>query len=151
MEQYGLVTETGSDTATINLQRHLTCEKCGRCGILSGVDRREMTVEALNPIHARQGQQVVLETDDRQILFLSFMLYLVPLAALLAGIIAGLSVAAFLNLKFNHELFAVGTGLIMMALVFFAIRIWDRRVKDNPKYKPVITGLVKEEINCDAQ
>lgn len=148
MEQYGLVTDTFNDRALVNLQRHLTCESCGRCGILSGSKRRDVTVEAMNPIQAKSGQRVILQTDDRQILFISFMLYLVPVAALLAGIYLGLAAAGRFNLSLNHELFAVGTGLILMAAVFFVIRLWDNRVKNNLKYKPVITGLIEDEGTC---
>ncbi len=148
MEQYGLITETAGETATVNLQRHLTCEKCGRCGILSGASRRDLSVEALNPIQAKQGQRVILETDDVQILFISFMLYLVPLAALLAGIIFGLPLADRLQVTINHELFAALAGLFLMALVFLLIRTWDRKVKHNPKYKPVITGLIQDKPDC---
>lgn len=151
MEQFGLVLKTSADTATVNLQRHLTCENCGKCGILSGSGRRDITVEALNPIQAQSGQRVILETDDRQILFISFMLYLVPVAALLAGIFLGLAAAGRLNLTMNHELFAVCTGLVMMVVVFTLIRLWDRSVKNNPKYKPVITGLIQNEETCGDQ
>ena len=149
MEQFGLVIETGSETATVTLQRHLTCESCGRCGILSGAaDRRELTVEALNPIQAQKGQRVIMETDDRQILFLSFMLYMVPLAVLLIGIIIGLSIADFLNIAAN-ELFAVGIGFFLMIVIYVLIRNWDKRAKDDPKYKPVITALINEEKDCE--
>jgi len=149
MEQFGLVIETGSETATVTLQRHLTCESCGRCGILSGAaDRRELTVEALNPIQAQKGQRVIMETDDRQILFLSFMLYMVPLLVMLIGIFAGLSIAETFNVSAN-ELFAVGTGFILMIAVYVLIRGWDKRAKDDPKYKPVITGLIDEEKGCE--
>ena len=151
MEQFGLVINTTNDTAIVNLQRHLTCESCGKCGILSGSGKRDITVEALNPIQAQSGQRVILETDDRQILFISFMLYLVPVAALLSGIFLGLAAAARLNLTMNHELFAVCTGLVMMAMVFTLIRLWDRSVKNNPKYKPVITGLINNEEICSDQ
>jgi len=151
LEQFGQVIETTNDTATVNLQRHLTCESCGKCGILSGSGRRDLTVEALNPIQAKKGQRVILETDDRQILFISFMLYLVPVAALLAGIYLGLAAAGRFNPTMNHELFAVLTGLAMMSVIFMLIRLWDNRVKNNPKYKLVITGLIEVTELCGDQ
>lgn len=146
MEQYGLVTENKGDTALVNLQRHLTCESCGRCGLLSGVNKREIIIEALNPIGAEKGQRVLLESDDNQVIFLSFMLYLVPVAALAVGIILWMSVVApYLGLDGGQELQAVAVGFGLMALVFLLLRIWDNRVKDNPRYKPVITGLIDNE------
>jgi len=146
VEQYGLVTETKGETAMVNLQRHLVCESCGRCGILSGSNKREIIVEALNPIQAGEGQRVLLESDDRQVLFISFILYLVPALALVAGIALWLTVIApALGLQGSQELPAVGVGLLLMLIVFLSARIWDRRVKDNPDYKPVITALLNNE------
>jgi sigma-E factor negative regulatory protein RseC len=144
MEQYGLVTENKGETAMVNLQRHITCERCGRCGILSGSNRREIIVEALNPIKAEEGQRVVLESDDRRIIFISFMLYMVPIGGLLAGIMLWLRFAGALGFEGNQELMAAAAGFAMMALVFVVIRIWDRRVRGNDDYKPVITALIEE-------
>jgi hypothetical protein len=37
-----------------------------------------------------------------------------------------------------------------MAVIFLFIRTWDRKVKNDPKYKPVITGLIEAEPDgCD--
>ncbi len=148
MEQYGLVTENKGETALVNLQRHLTCESCGRCGLLSGVNKREIIIEALNPIGAEEGQRVLLESDDNQIIFLSFMLYLVPIAALVVGILLWMYIMVpYMGLEGGQELQAVAVGFGLMAIVFLLLRTWDNRVKDNPRYKPVITGLIDNETD----
>jgi sigma-E factor negative regulatory protein RseC len=152
MEQYGQVIEKKGETASVDLQRHLACASCGKCGILSGSNKRRITVEALNPINAEVGQRVLLESDDRQIIFISFMLYLVPLAGLLGGIILWLRIADLMGLAGSQELGAAVVGFALMAMIFLLIRIWDRRVKDNPQYKPVITALIEagtEECSND--
>ncbi|HSW36595.1 MAG TPA: SoxR reducing system RseC family protein [Candidatus Limnocylindrales bacterium] len=145
MEQVGTIIEVNGDSATISLQRHLSCEGCNRCGILSQSPNRGMIVEALNPIGAKQGAKVLIETDDRQVLFLSFMLYIVPLAGLVSGIVLWLNLADNVGLVNNQELVAVAVGFGLMALIYMFIRAWDRRIKDHPKYKPVITSLIAEE------
>jgi len=144
MEQYGLVTEAGGETATVTLQKHLACEKCGRCGILSGAGKRDAVIEASNPIQAEKGQRVLLETDDRRMLFVSFMLYMVPLGGLVAGIFTWLSLSDYLGFTANQELYAVGTGFAVMAIIFFFIRSWDKRAKGNPYYRPVITEVIED-------
>lgn len=150
MEQYGQVVEKKGEAASVILQRHLACESCGKCGIMSVSKRRQITVEALNPINAEVGQKVLLESDDRQIIFISFMLYLVPLAGLLLGIILWLRVAELIGLGGSQELAAAVVGFTLMALIFLLIRIWDRRIKDDPKYKPVITTLIETGSDeCD--
>lgn len=145
MERFGTVKEEKGKTAVVHLRRHLSCENCGRCGLLGTEDRREHYVEALNPIRARRGQRVLIEMDDRRALFIAFVLYLVPLAGLVAGIVLGLKLTAALGWKAYRELAAAGLGLVVMTLIFGGINLWDRRVKRSGRYRPVITALVQEE------
>lgn len=146
MERPGVIVEEKGDTAVVRIQRHLSCEGCGRCGgILGKADQHELVVKVLNPVKARTGQRVLVESDDRQVIFVSFMLYIVPLAGLIAGIFLWLNLADYLGLAGGQDLAAAGAGFGLMALIFLGIRVWDRRVKDNPKYKPVITELLKEQ------
>ncbi len=148
MEQYGVVIENRGETAAVNLQRHLICGECGKCGIISA-SKRTMTIEAHNPIQAEEGQRVLVESDDRQVIFLAFMLYIVPLAGLVAGIIFWLQVAAAFGFEGSQELQAVALGFILMTVIFILIRRWDARVKDDPQYKPVITGFLLDKPECD--
>ncbi|MDI9596436.1 MAG: SoxR reducing system RseC family protein, partial [Atribacterota bacterium] len=101
----------------------------------------------LNPIRARSGQKVLIEMDDRRALFIAFMLYLVPLAGLVAGIILGLRIADILGWVGSREPAAAGIGLAAMALIFGGISLWDRRVKKSGRYRPVIAALVQEETS----
>lgn len=149
MEQYGVITETRGDTASVNLQRHLICGECGKCGILSGADKRNITVEALNPIQAEKDQRVVIESDDRQVIFIAFMLYIVPLIGLVFGILVWPQIAASYGFQGGQELQAVGIGLALMIMIYVQIRKWDKRVKDDVKYKPVITGLLLDKQDCE--
>lgn len=146
MERIGTVKEEKGETAVVQLRRHLSCENCGRCGGLLGAeDRREHYVEALNPIRARKGQRVLIEMDDRQALFAAFILYLVPLSGLVAGIVLGLKLTAVFGWAGSRELVAAGLGLALMALIFGGISLWDRRIKQSGRYRPVITALAQEE------
>lgn len=147
MEQYGIITETRGDNAAVNLQRHLICGECGKCGIMSE-SKRSITIEAHNPIRAEKGQRVVIESDDRQVVFLAFMLYIVPLGGLVAGILLWMQFAENLGFAGILELQAVAFGFALMAFIFFLIRRWDKKVKDDPQYKPVITGFLLDKPEC---
>lgn len=149
MEQYGVVLENKGDNASVSLQRHLICGECGKCGILSGANKRNITIEAQNPIQAEEGQRVVIESDDRRVIFLAFMLYIVPLGGLVAGMFIWLQAAPILGYEGSQELQAVGVGLVMMGFIYYLIRKWDRRVKDDLNYKPVITGLLLDRPECE--
>lgn len=142
MEREGIVIEDKGDTAVVVIKRHLSCESCGGCGILSK-SRQDHTLEATNTVKAKIGQRVYIETDDRQMLFVLFMLYMVPLFALVGGIVGWLHLGAFLGFE-GREMPALVAGFALMALVFAGIRRWDRRVKKTGRYRPVITGVAEE-------
>ena len=72
------------------------------------------------------------------------MLYLVPLAALVGGIFLWMYISVRLGLQGRPELPAVAAGVVLMGLVYGGLRRWDNRIKDNPRYKPVIAELVDE-------
>ncbi len=148
MEQYGVVTETKGEIAVVSLQRHLICGACGKCGILSASNRKA-DIEAHNPIQAEEGQRVVIESDDRQVIFLAFMLYIVPLAGLVAGIFFWIQFAGNFGYAGSQELQAVAIGFVMMGLIFVLLRRWDSRVKDDPRFKPVITGFLLDNRECE--
>ncbi len=140
MERVGLVVEVKGKTAVVNLQRHTACGGCGRCAAFLG-PQPEHRVEVFNPVRAGVGQRVVVEIDDRQMIKTSFLLYLLPLTALIGGILLWLYCAGALGCTGNQELPAVGIGFALMGLTYLLIRLFDRRVKDNPRYKAIITGL----------
>ncbi len=147
MERVGVIIEVKEDTAVVKMQRHLACENCGRCGgILGKEDQRDHVVEVPNPMKAAVGQRVTIESDDRQAIFVSFMLYMVPLFALILGILGWLRLAPLLGFPGSQELPAVGVGFTLLALVFMGLRQWDHRVKKSGRYRPEITGVVTDEI-----
>lgn len=146
MDRVGTVIEVKPHTAIVRLQRHLSCENCGRCGgLLGGPDQLDHLVEALNPINARAGQRVLIVADDRRVVFISFMLYLVPLAALISGIFLWIHISSHLGFRGRPELPAVAAGAFLMGLVYAGLRFWDNLIKDNPAYKPVIAALADED------
>src|SRR5690554_1930144 len=104
MERIGIIVEERGDYALVKLQRHVSCEKCGRCGILSNTTGQEIRVEVLNPVQARFGERVVVEINDSQIIFLSFMLYMVPILTLVGGILLWPLLAERLGLAGNQDL-----------------------------------------------
>ncbi len=156
MERVGLVVAVKDEMATVSLQRHTACEGCGRCAAFIG-QQPEHRVEVFNSIRAGIGQRIVVEIDDRQMIKASFLLYLFPLAVLIGGIFFWLQFSGAFGYTGNQELPAVGIGFALMALTYFLIRLLDRRIGDNPRYRATITGFAPEDAiggdgspNCDS-
>ena len=138
----GKVIEKNNEQAVVLLRRHLACENCGRCGgILGGPDLKDHQVEVTDGYGVEVGQDVVVEVDDRKMMGVSFVLYMLPLLALLLSIFVAMYVLDVVGYAGDTVLPAVGMGALAMGVAFMLIRRWDRRKQGDPSYKPVITGL----------
>ncbi len=153
MEQYGQVVDlTGEQKALVKVRQHLSCENCGRCGAGTffgdpGKRRLENLVEVLNPIGAGKGQLVRLEAKPSELLLAAFLLYIVPLMGLLAGLFAGRHVAIIQGLSGSPDLWGAGIGVVVMVSIFLVLRAKDGQFSRGNRFKAVITAVVdKSEI-----
>ena len=65
------------------------CHKCSGCG----AQVQQVFVRARNAIGAKPGDRVIVTSENAQVLPAMLVVYLLPLALLLAGYFAGLSLA----------------------------------------------------------
>ncbi len=150
MERYGRVLEAKGDKALVLMKRHTACENCGRCGgILGGPDVKDSQVEVKNLVGAEQGQLVRVEIEDRTVLLMSFVVYMVPALALVIGLLLGYAAVDYYHLGFNQNLTSAFSGLALMLVTFVGLRLLDRKVKGNKNFIPVITStrVSEEEIS----
>jgi sigma-E factor negative regulatory protein RseC len=137
----------GEDRALVKVRQHHACGRCGACGRLFGdPEQRDIfMVEVNNPVGAKRGELVRLEAGDREMLLAAFLLYLVPLMGLLVGLFAGRTLAIEAGLTGSPDLWGLGLGLVLMALVFIFLRAQDRRLAKGRRFKVVITSVVNED------
>ncbi len=148
MDHFGQVIELKEDNkAVVKVRPSLSCENCGRCGGFFGdpEKRQEELVEVLNPIGAEKGQLVRLEARPAEVLLAAFMLYLLPLVALLIGLFAGRSVALALELAGNADVWGLSTGVVFMIVFFIMLRLHERRLSRGKRFKAAIAAVVREE------
>lgn len=148
MDHYGQIVETaGNNKAIVKVRPNLSCENCGRCGGFFGdpEKNRDYTVEVLNPINASRGELVRLEARASEVLLAAFMMYLLPLIALLIGLFAGRYGAIALELTGSADVWGLGTGLVLMVLLFLVLRSQERRLARGRRFKAVIAAVVTED------
>lgn len=104
------------------------CHKCSGCGAV----QQQMLITASNPIGARVGELVKMETQSAPVLMAAVILYILPLIAFFAGCIAG-------QLLWQQP---VLTGGIAFALGILLAAVYDRRVLRRQKITYTITGYV---------
>ena len=62
------------------------CHKCSGCGVVE----QTMLFEARNPIGARPGEMVIVESESAPVLKAAAVLYMLPLALFIAGYLLGM-------------------------------------------------------------
>ena len=94
MTRNAIVVESTPDYAVVEVTRESACAGCrnsDNCSIckIGLTDHAEMRSKAANPLGAREGDTVQIETDSATILHYSAAVFLLPLALGAAGYIIG--------------------------------------------------------------
>jgi len=142
MTEEGMVKRTMGSKAWVVTRRSEMCESCsshGACQVLGG--GKEMEVEA-NVVQARPGDQVLLTLENQSLVKLSFLVYLFPILALIAGAALGQKVAPILGT--NPELTSFGLASICFGLAFILVKIKDKKLEQTGAVIPKIARIIKE-------
>lgn len=138
MDRNGVVVELlDGDRVKVKLLRHTACGACGACHL--GDDAKNISLAAINRIGAVVGDHVEVALPTSSVLSAAFILYMIPLIALFAGI--GGSI--FVGLS---EFIAFGVGLGLMAAAFVVIRLANRRFASGSKYVAEVTAIREPEL-----
>lgn len=141
--QVARVISLSENKATVKVQRHTSCEKCGACN-LGMVSSTEKTVEVENTLNAREGDLVMLGIKSGAILSASFILYIIPLLTFFGGLVAGNRWGEEFGI--SPDIFSVILGTTFLILTFIIIYIYDKRIRNTTnKFRPYITRIVSED------
>lgn len=146
MEEVGTIIELkGKHLALVLCEKSSTCKNCASlesCKVSD--DNRSMIVESHNVIGAEVGDRVRLAISSRKFLSSSFLVYIVPLVALIVGAVIGEVVGTRLENGINPDLLAAIVGVAFLVGSFLIIKVGTKAIpKDN--YLPRIVARVPEE------
>lgn len=147
MDRYGQVVELREgQKALVKVRKHLTCGHCNRCGGFFGDPEKSVDdyVEVLNPINAEKDEHVRMETDPKEMLLAAFLLYIVPLIGLLAGLFLGRNFAVSAGLSGNPDLWGFFIGTLAMVSIFYFFRRQEARLAEGRRFKAIITAVIDE-------
>jgi sigma-E factor negative regulatory protein RseC len=144
ISEQGIVKRAIGSKAWVVTTRSEMCEACasqGACKVLGG--GKEMEVEAINTAQAKPGDQVLLTLEDQSLIKLSFLVYMFPILALIAGAALGQKVGPLLSI--NQELASFGLGAIAFGLAFLVVRKKDKTLEQTGSTIPRVTRIIKGE------
>ena len=135
-EEEGLIIEiSDNNIAKVKVGRHNECKNCGACP-----GDNSLVIEAKNPIGAKVGQRISFQMKDTNMLMAAFVVYIVPLIAVVIGVLVGQIIAK----KFGYSVrgFQIGGGIITFILSLINIKKFDKFAHNNDKMQPVITQVI---------
>jgi sigma-E factor negative regulatory protein RseC len=140
----GIVIKSGPATAWIKTTRSGACESCAsRMSCHTIGSGKEMEVEALNPVGARQGDHVVINFESSALLKISFLLYVFPVICLLAGALLGNRLGPALG--FSGSAVSVLLAVFFFLLAFFIIKSRGNALAVKDAYRPKVVRIIKKK------
>jgi sigma-E factor negative regulatory protein RseC len=146
IEENGVVVELkGKQNAMVMCKKSSLCENCatnGNCAL--GDDDKTRLIEVQNMLGATIGDQVRIATTTKSFLQSSFLLYIVPLIALVIGAIAGKLVGDRLTTGVDPNLLSAIFGVFFMIGSFVILRVGSSALS-RESYMPKIIAILLDE------
>jgi sigma-E factor negative regulatory protein RseC len=146
VEEFGNIVELkGKEIAVVLCEKSSFCKNCASmesCQV--GDDNRSKLVEALNMLGADVGDRVKLVVSTKTFLQSSFLLYIVPLIALVFGGSLGQWMGGVLQGGPDANLLSAILGTVFLVGSFFVIRVGSRAIPKET-YMPRIVAVVSED------
>ncbi|MBB6214828.1 sigma-E factor negative regulatory protein RseC [Anaerosolibacter carboniphilus] len=141
MIQTGTVIETISgNKAKIHMKKHSACGDCGACQ--HGKENMELNIVAINEIGAKPGDFVEVNMETQNVMGAAFIIYVIPLLALLLGIGLGSYVLNSIGIQGNREVYAAGIGFLLTIIAYLTIKRFEGTFNKDKKYVPVVTKVL---------
>ncbi len=137
----GIVQSTDSRKAHVLIQRLSCCAGCHGEAACRPSEKKEMVVEALNDLHAREGDRVRVSVPSSSLVKVTFLVYFLPVLSLIFGAALGSHWGATWGA--DGTLPAIASGTTAMLLTFLALRAFDRGAQQDERYWPRITQVLR--------
>lgn len=144
MNELGNVVALDGSYAIVNIKRNSACGSCKACE-LGTSNKGEININIENTLGAQVGDQVKVQMETPDILKAAFLVYMIPLLALLAGVTITYLIGNAIGR--TNELLMILIGFAAMGGSLLYVRKKDKQLKKTNKFEPIMTELVKTLIN----
>lgn len=143
MKETGLVVALNDKNAQVKIERKSACGSCKGCRMGSS-EEMSITIEVSNEIGANIGDIVEVDMETINILLAAFIMYGIPLIALLTGVFVSYLVSQI----WVHGSDAVHMliGILFMVSAFLIIKKNENKIKQSTKFKPMVSQIVGKNI-----
>ncbi len=139
MNRTGIVIERLKDKAVVELLKHTACGDCGACHL--GDENKHITITCDNKLGANIGEKVEVELSFSEVLSAAFIMYTIPLFALLVGVFGGYFGYSYFVSPQGSEVMATLVGFVLMAISYLLINKQDQNFSKDSKYLSKIVQI----------
>lgn len=142
IEEFGTIIEIKSPRiVVVECVKHSACQHCPSSSACQlGDDNQSMQVEALNRAGGRLHDRVKVVTSAGTFLRSSFLLYIVPILALLFGAYSGQELGPSVFPATDPSLLSALAGVTCLVMSFLVIRLLTRRLQ-RERYMPTVDAI----------
>ena len=146
IEENGTVVELkGKANAVVMCRKSSLCENCATNGsCMLGDDGHTRLIEVKNDLGAKVGDHVRIATTTRSFLQSSFLLYIVPLIALVIGALVGKALGEKFDLGLDPNLMSAIFGVFFLIGSFVILRVGSSALSQET-YMPKIVAILRDE------
>lgn len=126
MREEGVVVDASGTLARVAVETGEHCSHCNLCAV--GEDGQRL-IEAENTVNASVKDRVSIEVTPGQIVKTSLIVYVVPLLALIGGVIAGNLLSPILGA--DENLLGIVLGFAALAVGLLLVKVYDGHVARN--------------------
>lgn len=144
MKERARVIENKNGQSLVKIIKTSACSHCDEKCMLADDSHEveEMEVLVNDPIGAEVGNMVELEMGAKPILFSAFVVYLLPLVAIIAGYFAGSHL--FNSFISNSEIAGILGSVLGFIISFGMLKIFDKKAGASSHFHPEITRVVTQ-------
>ena len=132
--QEGFVVNLDGEFAKVRIAPNASCDNCNTCGVV------HMELLAYNPLKAFPGQKVRFTMVQDNMIKIAFMIFVLPLISIFAGLYAGSLLASFLSL--NETALMTAGAFVFLAVSIVIIFNYDKNYKLNKSNFPQIIEVI---------
>lgn len=133
--QEGFILSIDGDIAHVRVAPNADCDNCGQCDIV------HVELYAHNEVNAQIGQKVKFTMAQDNMIKIAFMIFMVPLLSIFAGLYIGSVSASYFDINGTAASF-IGV-LVFLSAAIFTVYSYDRKFRFNKKNYPKIIEVVR--------
>jgi sigma-E factor negative regulatory protein RseC len=122
MTERGLVIDTNEQIARVAVEKSADCGNCNACSMGKV---RNMIAEVENPINAQEGDAVLVEVSDRQVIKAGILVFMLPLAGLLLGVFGISRIAQSLGFASSSGVIGGIGGFLLLILAAVGVYVYS--------------------------